>query len=210
MFGKSAFRRMIPFALALLFSVGVGVAYGDNCNINTMPYWDGNITNGWLAGAQTFEAPSSTCNVLTEYEFELAGRSSTGSIQFNIYQWSSSGPVGSALYSTTLSWGTSASLFDVTNINLVLTPGQLYGADVDLLGYSGQSLYFNGNQTGYPGHDAWFYNPAYGGWNDFNCCNDYFLANFSSAGTTPEPNSILLFGSGLFAIAGVLRRKIRF
>ena len=35
------------------------------------------------------------------------------------------------------------------------------------------------------------------------------LNNFSEQGTTPEPGSILLFGSGALALAGVLRRKLK-
>ena len=30
----------------------------------------------------------------------------------------------------------------------------------------------------------------------------------SSTGTTPEPSSIMLFGSGILGLAGVLRRKL--
>ena len=117
--------------------------------------------------------------------------------------------MGSALYTTPLSWGTSASLFDITNINLTLTPGQLYGAEVDFQGYSGQSIYFQDNETGYPGFDGWWYNPSSGGWNDFSGLQDYFAANFSSSGgTTPEPSSIMLVGSGILGIVGVLRRKL--
>jgi hypothetical protein len=33
--------------------------------------------------------------------------------------------------------------------------------------------------------------------------------NNVSEGTTPEPGSILLFGSGALALAGVLRRKLK-
>ncbi len=35
------------------------------------------------------------------------------------------------------------------------------------------------------------------------------LNNFSEQGVTPEPASILLFGSGALALAGVLRRKLK-
>ena len=48
----------IVIALALLFGVGLGTAYGDNCTINTMPSWDGSITFAYQAAAQIFMAPS--------------------------------------------------------------------------------------------------------------------------------------------------------
>ena len=199
-------RLCALLVLALLVVGSFATANADNCNINTMPYWDNNITNGWLAQAQTFEAPSQACNVLSEWEFELAGRTSPGQVTFNIYQWGATGPVGNPLYSQTLNWGTSAHLFDVNNINLQLTPGQLYGADIDLQGYSGPSVYYQFNQTGYPGHDAWWYNPDFGGWTDYAGTNQYFMANFTGV---PEPGSLLLLGSSLLGAAGILRRKIR-
>lgn len=209
MTAKRAFCRQALFALAVVVGVGLGTAFGGSCDsINTMPYYDGNVTNGYTAQAQTFEAPSSSCNVLTEWEFTLEGRSSPGQIIFNIYQWGASGPEGSALYSIAENWGTSTQLFDITSINLALTPGQLYGAEVDFEGYSGQSIFFQANQTGYPGFDGWWYN---GSWIDFPGLQDDFAANFSSGtqSSVPEPSSIMLLGSGVLAIAGLVRRKIR-
>ena len=196
-------RALAVLALLVLGSLTLHAA---NCNINTEPDWDNNITNGWLAQAQTFEAPSANCSVLSDWEFKLAGRTSPGQVTFNIFEWGPSGPVGSALYSQTFDWGTTAQVFDVNAINLALTPGQLYGADIDLQGYSGQSVYFMENQTGYPGFDGWWYNPQFNGWNDVAGTNQYFMADFSSV---PEPGSFVLLGSSLLGVAGVLRRRIR-
>ncbi len=199
--------RMSALAVLALLIVGsFATANAADCNINTEPSWDGNITSGWLAQAQTFEAPSADCSVLSDWEFKLSGRTSPGQVTFNIYEWSASGPVGNALYTQTLDWGTTDQVFDVTGINLALTPGQLYGADIDLQGYSGLSVYYNFNQTGYPGHDGWWYNPDFGGWNDIGGTNQYFMADFTSV---PEPGSIVLLGSSLLGVAGVLCRKIR-
>ena len=36
----------------------------------------------------------------------------------------------------------------------------------------------------------------------------FTLTGTSSGGTTPEPGSILLFGSGALALAGAVRRKV--
>ena len=194
------------FAVLALLILGSVMLYGANCNINTEPFWDSNITSGWLAQAQTFEAPSANCSVLSDWEFKLAGRTSSGQITFNIYEWGPSGPVGNALYSQTLNWGATDQLFDVTNINLALTPGQLYGADIDLQGYSGKSVYYQDNQTGYPGYDGWWYDPGEGGWKTFGGTNQYFMADFTSG--VPEPGTFLLFGSSLLGVAGVLRRRM--
>lgn len=199
----ASFRLLISAALGVVLLLWVGSASAASCNVNTEPFWDGNITNGFVAQAQTFEAPSTSCNILLNWEFALAGRSTAGQVTFNIYEWGTNGPMGSALYSTVLNWGTTDAKYDVTNINLPLISGQLYGAEVDFQGYTGRSIYFQDNQTGYPGFGLWWYN---GRWKDFSALQTYFQANFGS--TVPEPGTLIMLGSGALGLAGVLRRKV--
>lgn len=194
-------RKSLLLCVLLLTASG----FAENCTrINTEQFWDNSVTEGWTGMAQTFEAPSANCSILSDWEFKLAGRTSPGQITFNIYQWGDSGPVGNPVYSQTFDWGTQAQTFDATNIGLALQPGQLYGADVDFGGYSGDSAYFSFNQKGYS-FDAWFYNAQFGGWNEAHGTNQYFIANFDSV---PEPSTFMLFGSSLIGVGGLLRRKL--
>lgn len=182
----------------LLFAVS---SFAEPCQtINTEPYWDNNITIGYLAQAQTFEVPSPTCNTLSSWEFKLAGRSAPGQITFNVYAWGDSGPVGDPLFSQNFDWGTSDQVFDVTNIGLLLTPGQLYGAEIDLQGYIGPSVYFNGNE--HYNYVPWWDDPN-SGWNDGPGDNQYFMAQFEGV---PEPGTLILFGSSLLGAVARWRR----
>ena len=141
--------RMMVCFLAVLLMTCAPLALAHNCNVNTFPNWDGTITYGWSMTAQVIVPPPS-CNMLVEYQFEVAGRDTAGSIQFSIFEWSpSGGPIGPALYTTTLPWDTTTSVIVVSNINLRLNRLTHYGAVIDLLGYTNQSVYFQYNEDGY-------------------------------------------------------------
>lgn len=191
-------RKTILLAV-LLLSVSCFASNSDFYRINTEPFWDGNVTAGWIGQAQTFQAPAGTA-ALSDWEFELYGRNTPGQVTFNIYQWGPTGPVGNALFSQNVDWGTQTSTYDVTGINLALDPDLMYAATIDLQGYSGQSVYFQFNQKGYDGHNAWFYNPDYGGWNEADVTNQTFAADFSYA---PEPGTLVLAGSSLLMLFGL-------
>lgn len=185
-------RRSILLPLAVCVAVPAKALV-----IDTYPDWTGSITGGWLAQAQNFIGPSD--NVLNSWRFSLAA--GTGNVTFSIFNWSASGPVGSALFSTTAPWPSTDSPVDINNINLTLVQGNSYGAVVDLQGQSGNSVHFNNNQNSYNLGNGWWMNSA--GWNNFAGLNQTFRAVFSPV---PEPASMIAIGVGL---AGLFARRKR-
>jgi hypothetical protein len=169
-----------------------------NTAINTYPDWDGSVTNGWVAIAQSFIAPSD--NVLDNWMFALDPPGGQNSVAFDIYAWSDLiGPVGSSLYSSVEAWPAGGGDVLVDNIGLSLTPGNLYAAVVDLQGYSGLSVHFQFNQLSYTGGDAsWLDGGA--NWQFLNSgWNTKFRAEF-----VPEPSTLLVLTLGA---AGLLPRR---
>jgi hypothetical protein len=70
------------------------------------------------------------------------------------------------------------------------------------------------------GYESWLESNGYGSIGDFDCnvegyCNvsggDALTGGetFTFTNTTPEPSSLLLFGTGVVGLAGMLRRKLR-
>lgn len=164
--------------------------------IDTYPFWDNNITNGWLATAQSFIAPSH--NVLTRYTF---GFEASVPVQFDVFQWDeNSGPVGGSLY--TLNFNSSVGDNTVSNINLSLTPGTMYAVIVNFLGYSGPSMHWMTNTTGNPTGDASWWDGS--SWNFLNSgWSTKFRAEFSEV---PAPGALALLGAAGLATRGRRRR----
>ena len=82
-------------------------------------------------------------------------------------------------------------------------------------GRSYESNTFGLNSVGTSISDQQFFNSNFFGANYLNSDTQGTFPNFSAGvyvssggGTTPEPSSILLFGSGILGLAGVLRRKL--
>ena len=109
--------------------------------INTYPEYTGNITNGYGGTAQTFAAPASE---LLSYQFGVQGTASGNNLTISLYSWSAGAPVGSALYSTTVAWPTSAGDVLISNIDTVLTTGAEYGVIVNFDGFTGQETVARG------------------------------------------------------------------
>jgi hypothetical protein len=185
----------------LVVGVSSALACTSSANIvvNTYPDWDGSVTNGWVAIAQSFTAPSD--NVLDNWMFALAPLpGGQNSVTFNIYAWSDlTGPVGSSLYSSVEAWPAGGGDVLVDNIALSLTPGNLYAAVVHLQGYSGLSVQFQFNQFSYTDGDASWLD----GGTDWHFLNSGWNTKFR-AEFVPEPSTPLIL---TFGAAGLLIRR---
>jgi len=101
-----------------------------------------------------------------------------------------------------------------------------YGYDVDIItatglnvGLHGGTYWLNLNNAMVPNNDPVFWDENSGAGCKSNGCpslaSETLVGTIPSesftitgAGTTPEPSSIVLFGSGILGLAGVLRRKL--
>lgn len=120
--------------------------------------------------------------------------------------------------------------YTFSGVNAPVTPGTIYmfGVTIDNVynndaqfsaGTMGGDLFAGGNSTYY---FAWNNDSGNGSllgqnWNNEGCADNggacgqaAFLVNYGqSSGSTPEPSSFILFGSGVIGLAGVLRRKLK-
>jgi len=121
-------RNILVLAITVVLLAGTALA---DTFIDTYSDWTGDFTEGnWIATAQTFRAPAD--NVLVSFRLGIQPRSVDGNLIFSIYAWEGMGPVGMALYSTTLPWNKDTNEILIPGIRLTLTTGTLYGAIIDL------------------------------------------------------------------------------
>ena len=167
--------------------------------IDTYQDYDGQVTSGWYATAQTIVA--TTDNILVNYTFGLEGRATPGFIEFAVFEWGTTGPVGSSLFSTEVEWSTIDNV-EISGINLLLNTGDMYGMVVDLIGFGGQSVFFNTNRDSYDGGNGWWRTGG-GTWYEYSDYNHVFLAEFEST-PVPEPATL-----GLLLLGGLARLRRR-
>jgi hypothetical protein len=188
-----------------LLSLGVPAAWG-TAVIDTYPepspYPGQNyFTDGYRYVAQTFVPPPGN-PVLLSWEFELDARyGQSGSAQFSIFEWAGGLPSGPSLFTATVPWPQIVTDPVVSGINLTLTPGQRYGAVIDLLGYSHSSVLFGPDL--YPGGDGFWNNGM--GWSDFPQYDLTFRAEFAAV-PEPPPYALMLFFLGVTTFGRVCGR----
>ncbi len=175
-----------------------------NAVIDTLPA-SNNTANGWRGMAQTFQTPAGN-NLLVSWQFSLAARAANGNISFSIVPWSGNAPSGAALYSTSIPWGTNSSTPVISDINLSLTSGQLYGAVTDFIAYSQASVRYGTDSYG-GGGSFWF--GSFTGWQSYPEFDQTFRAEFT---VVPEPSALALlllpFGMQIVRRACLLAQHI--
>jgi hypothetical protein len=190
-------RKALGTALLLALALSTA-AFG-----TTIDTWNTSNTihsNGWALAAQTITAPG---NELTDYNVGFYQQYPAGQLSLSIFNWSGNSPVGSALFSTTnLTWIGDG--YTTGAINVALTTGNLYGFVVNWGGTCCDYLVY-GNDSYSGGEGYWSFDNVT--WTAYPQYDEQFTAVFNGT-STPEPGSMMLLGSGILGVAGVLRRKL--
>ena len=104
-------------------------------------------------------------------------------------------------------YGYDIDLITVTNLNIAVLPSTTYWLNLqNAVVPSGDPVYWDENSgvgCKSPGCPSLASESAVG-----TIPGEAFTMQFNTGGSTPEPSSIMLFGSGLLGLAGLLRRKL--
>ena len=195
---------------------------------------DGN-DNGFFISGPNFPNPAGSVQDISN-GFVSAATGSANQLEFG--EWIASGiaptsisyELGTSAFGTDLGSGTVAQNsgnshflfansfgYDIYDVTIGITPAALTAGNTYWVSLS------NGDDAQHSGSEAWDLpnggsggpatcNFRQSGVNDGNCGlgGEAFTltGNTTTPTTTPEPSSIMLFGSGILGLAGVLRRKL--
>ena len=230
--------KLVPYVLAaLLVMMALSALPANAGQVNTFPGWNGTDTIccvGYPNSATYGEVVNSPGGNITSFSFFM--QQAVG-FQFQAYigAWDNNnylipGGLSGVSYLSSVQTVTNGNLIEYTfsGLNVPTTAGAFYvlGITIDNVynndanfgaGTWGGTLFNNGNANAY---FAWNNDSGNGSllgsnWNNQGCANNggtcgqaAFVINFGGGGTTPEPSSILFFGTGVLGIGAALRRKL--
>jgi PEP-CTERM motif len=175
-----------------------------------------NITSGTINGFafNVWEFPGDT---MTSVQWSITSGENSGTVYNSGVAQSSPGPPNGGtltdMFKTVNQYGFDIDLITVTGIN-----GPLLGSGGSP---SGTTYWLNLQNATVPSGDPVYWDENSGvGCGGSGCpsqasessvgtiASESFTITDGSSGTTPEPSSVLLFGSGILGLGGVLRRKL--
>jgi hypothetical protein len=207
-----------------IFPASAQVLYDDGPINGTIDAWT--INFGYVVGDTFILLNNSTVTGFNFGVWEYPGDVLT-SVDWSVTMYFDSGTVygsgtasGSNLSEQFISlnqYGLDVYKVTVTGLNLSLNSGTTYWLNLqNAKVLSGDPVYWDENDgvgcKGDDGHGGGC--PSEADWtscissSDQLCPPESFDINGTSGGTTPEPRSIVLFGSGMLGLAGILRRKL--
>ncbi len=196
-------KGLKAIAATAVVGIAVGTARTETI-IDTIPLWDGNISNSWDKIAQTFEIPSVDVVLNT---FELGVQSTTGG-NYNVllYEWDSVGnfAVGAALFDAGTFTAPEALTFIEFAIGIALLPGDDYAIIVEWdpnAGGSGVAFSFADQ---YPGGYNDYTDGALGDPWVFGPDTNFEMAFKAVFTPIPSPSALALLGA-----AGLISRRRR-
>jgi hypothetical protein len=160
---------------------------------------DTNSVTGFMFGVWEFPG-----DVLTSVDWSITSGENGGTV------YGSGTASGANLTDKFLSvnaYGYNIDKITVTGLNVSVTGGNTYWLNLQNAAVpSGDPVYWDENSgegCTSPGCPSKASESAVG-----TIASEAFTINTGGSGTTPEPSSIMLFGSGILGLAGVLRRKL--
>ncbi len=212
---------LIALCLALMLPASAQVLYDDGPINGTTDAWT--INFGFTPSDSFALVNNSTVGGFTFGTWEYPGDVLT-SVDWAINQYEMSGTLygsgtasGSNLTDQFISvnqYGYDIDRITVTGLNVNLTGGNTYWLTLqNAVVPSGDPVYWDENSgAGCGGDDGKGGGcPSFASENDVGTISSeaFTINGTSNGGTTPEPSSFLLLGSGILGVIGSLRRKLR-